>query len=740
MDPKASQSQPATPGEAGAATRRSHRPSMVLVVCIAVGGVVLSSFLYLLLSAWESRLAEARFRLDAEKRVEAIHRAFDYRLGVVQSLGAFFAGSNLVERREFRTFTKPSLGIHSGTLALGWAPAVPSVQRSAHIQAAREEGFPQYQITERDSRGELVRAGARDEYFPVFFLEVPDDPGARQPVETLLGFDLGANPECLRALQLAHEASRLVAAPCTGLVEDSDDRYLLCVVAPTYGPPQATAASATEQRTIGGFVLGLFWIDTIVRDALGYYPERDIDVCVFDQSPPMAPPLFCISATSVSGQPSSATAKLAELPLDMHHGGSFPVANRRWTVDCAPTASYFAADLAWGSFGALVGGLLLTGLLVGYLILLRGRTAHVERLVAARTAELNMISSSALDAVVMMDPEGKVAHWNPAAEKIFGYRCEEILGRSVHDTLVPEKYREEAKRGTREFARHGKGPVVGSVLELEALHKDGSEFPVEIAVSGIHLEGVWWAVAIIRDITERRRAEEAVRKEQRLLRQLLNLQERERKLVAYDIHDGLAQKITGALLTFQAFARRGVPGCEEARAAFENGMQLLDESLSETRRLISGLRPPVLDESGIIAAIDLLISEHQQRGGPQVEFAHDDPFDRLAPPLETAVFRIVQECLTNACRHSQSERVRVELAQIDGRILVKVEDWGIGFDPATVEKHRFGLQGIQERARLLGGKAEVESVLGKGTRIAVELPLLEETPDAAEPSLPPQHG
>ena len=144
--------------------------------------------------------------------------------------------------------------------------------------------------------------------------------------------------------------------------------------------------------------------------------------------------------------------------------------------------------------------------------------------------------------------------------------------------------------------------------------------------------------------------------------------------------------------------------------------------MAETRRLIGGLRPPVLDEAGVVPAIEYLVAEHQRRDGPEIEFVHEVQFDRLAPPLESALFRIVQECLTNACRYSQSPKVRVELRQADDRVRIDVQDWGVGFDPEQIGDGHFGLRGIRERARLLGGTVSIQTAPQQGTHVTVELP------------------
>jgi signal transduction histidine kinase len=137
------------------------------------------------------------------------------------------------------------------------------------------------------------------------------------------------------------------------------------------------------------------------------------------------------------------------------------------------------------------------------------------------------------------------------------------------------------------------------------------------------------------------------------------------------------------------------------------------------------LRPPVLDEYGIVAAIEYLIQEHRD-ALPHVDFQHETHFARLPPPLENAVFRVAQEALANVRRHSGCQRAHVQLTQLPGRLRLEVTDRGIGFHPELVSQDRFGVKGIRERARLLGGHAIIDSAPGKGTRVSVEFPLAAE--------------
>ena len=162
---------------------------------------------------------------------------------------------------------------------------------------------------------------------------------------------------------------------------------------------------------------------------------------------------------------------------------------------------------------------------------------------------------------------------------------------------------------------------------------------------------------------------------------------------------------------------------DQATKAYHGGVMLLRQGHSEARRIISGVRPPILDESGVVAAIAHLVHDPAIAQGPEIRVHSDVTFTRLAPVLENAIYRIVQEGLTNARKHSQSPNVRISLLQRGDQIRIEIRDWGIGFDPKAVKKSHFGLAGIRERARVLGGKCGIRSTLGEGTFITVELPL-----------------
>jgi len=205
------------------------------------------------------------------------------------------------------------------------------------------------------------------------------------------------------------------------------------------------------------------------------------------------------------------------------------------------------------------------------------------------------------------------------------------------------------------------------------------------------------------------------------LRALLDRHERERQLVAYEIHDGLAQYLSAAIMHLETY-EAGLPGGVGSDSRISQVLRLLREATAEARHLIAGLRPPALDELGLVEAIESLVADARLEI-PKVELEAELAGKRLPADWETTLFRIVQESLTNMRRHAGASRATIRLGwQADRGIRLQISDDGRGFDPAAIPPQRFGLEGIRQRAGLLGGTATVTSKVGQGTVIDVRLP------------------
>ena len=236
-------------------------------------------------------------------------------------------------------------------------------------------------------------------------------------------------------------------------------------------------------------------------------------------------------------------------------------------------------------------------------------------------------------------------------------------------------------------------------------------------VPRLRLLGELFAYAVTR-----KRAEEKTQAEQKLLRKMLAVQERDRKIVAHDIHDDLVQCALAAHMQLEAARKAMGPQSERVERRLGKVSQLLQRAAAEGRRIINEQSSAVIEKEGVVHAIRDLVADEITQDAQTVVFHHDVQFDRLDATLENTVFRIVQECLNNVKQHSQAERAEVRLVQDNDHLSVQVCDQGVGFDTTRVPDDCFGLRGIRERARLLGGQVDIDSFPGKGTRISVELP------------------
>lgn len=315
--------------------------------------------------------------------------------------------------------------------------------------------------------------------------------------------------------------------------------------------------------------------------------------------------------------------------------------------------------------------------------------------------------------VVIVDRDGVIRSCNRVDE---GFTVDQIVGHSIVRFTVPESSAALAETLRQVFDR---GEI--HALETTVRRIDGGLSYFALRLAPIRHRGRTVAAMVCcENIRPLKDSEQALTRERNVLKRLLEIQERERQLVSYEIHDGLAQYLAGALMHLQAYEHAQPSGA--VRQDFEQGMRLLAVAATESRRLISGLRPPALDELGIVAAIDSLVAE-ARIDIPQVTFTHDLPDDRLPPQFETILFRIVQEALTNARKYAAAASATVELKLTDDHVRVCVRDDGRGFDPAAVPDDRFGLEGIRQRCRLMGGEPRIETAPGAGTTIEAILPI-----------------
>jgi len=341
---------------------------------------------------------------------------------------------------------------------------------------------------------------------------------------------------------------------------------------------------------------------------------------------------------------------------------------------------------------------------------------------------------SAMDAILSVDETQRVVLFNAAAERMFGCTAAEALGRPL-DRFIPARFRAAHRAHVRAFGQTGvTSRDMGQLGDLSGLRADGQEFPIEASISQTEAGGVKLFTVILRDITERKAAEAELGRSQGQLRalaaRLQQAREEEAVRLARELHDQLGRCLTTLKLDVGAIERglRGGLTDERARAglleAAQRMGQALDETVQTVRRISAELRPGVLDDLGLAAAIDWQAKDFQKRSGVAcvLRLPEDDP--PLSREQATALFRIFQEGLTNVARHAQARTVWVHLGEEGSHVVLEIEDDGVGFSPAALaERRSLGLLGMRERAAAFGGEVEVTGSPGRGVTVLVRLPL-----------------
>ncbi len=351
-------------------------------------------------------------------------------------------------------------------------------------------------------------------------------------------------------------------------------------------------------------------------------------------------------------------------------------------------------------------------------------------------ARLSAIVDSAMDAVITVDERQTIMLFNRAAEQVFGLRREQALGGPL-DRFLPQRFRAAHAAHVAHFGHTGvTSRRMGDVTTLWALRADGEEFPIEASISQAVEEGRRYFTVILRDITRRKQAEDALLRQQRELRELsaqvLEAREQEKTRIARELHDELGQLLT-ALKMDLAWLRERLPAGELSDKAGEMG-GLLDQTVTSTRRISADLRPLMLDDLGLEDAANWLVDDFSRRSGVRCELqmSAEGGFGELERNLATAVYRALQESLTNIARHSGAKQAWILLTMENDMLHFEVEDDGKGIDADDLAKSRsLGLKGMRERIAYLGGSFEVARAPRGGTRVRLRVPVRRETPAEA---------
>ena len=368
----------------------------------------------------------------------------------------------------------------------------------------------------------------------------------------------------------------------------------------------------------------------------------------------------------------------------------------------------------------------------------------VEKALRESEKRFRYLAEAAFEGIII-HARGVLITGNDQAFAMFGYTPSELLGRDVLHLCIAK---ESVETVIHKIRTKDIGPY-----EVIGVRKDGSKFPVEIRAREINWDGRKARVAALMDITERKRAEEALRQANqelerrveerteelveaisrlkasqkelhRLSSKILTAQENERRRIAHELHDSIGQTLSAIKFKLNyALDKMNSESIQEAQDLWKELLPIVQDSIEEVRYISEGLRPPVLDDLGILATFNWFCAE-LSKIYTDIHFDQNHRIEEHQVPetLKIVLYRVLQESLHNVVQHSRADHVAISLTRVDGQLTLQIKDNGQGFDASQsatpADPHRgLGLGTMKERVNLSGGDFSVVSGLGNGTKV-----------------------
>jgi diguanylate cyclase (GGDEF)-like protein/PAS domain S-box-containing protein/putative nucleotidyltransferase with HDIG domain len=514
-------------GRAGAAGQAALRYLPAFLVL--GGGIAATLVLFNAVDAWDESNAQADFARVARTRVADIRRTLDPNLFMLQSLASFYSASGAMNRDEFHEFVQPFLRRFGCVQAFAWAPRVYGAQRDALEAAVRNDGCPDFRITEAAADGRLDRAAGRDEYFPVCLLAPY---GGNTSV---MGFDLASEPVRRAAMEQARDTGRMAATARVRLGQQAGRQWGVLVFQPVYRRGAPVASVEARRASLEGFAVAIFRMADLVESALAPRASKDLHLSIDDASARRGERFLYYHrsrlaraqppSTGPYGQAEASAQEEPQPPAGPSRTESFDLAGRRWEIITWPEG-----DLAEGPGGqyartVLGGGLALSLLLAAWIAGSAARTAQIQELASQLgQAEVKFRTLLQLlpETVFELDERGRVTFANQNGLANFGYADEDVArGLECPSLLAPQ----DRERAIADLGRSLGGEKIAGV-EYLALRKNGTTFPITVYSSPIVQDGRAVGIrGIAIDVTDRKKVEELLRQANSRLEELATTDE-----------------------------------------------------------------------------------------------------------------------------------------------------------------------------------------------------------------------
>ncbi len=486
-----------------------RRKIAVCLPLITIFTLVIIFFTFI--NIWEKDQNLNEFDKKAYAIEKTVHQSFQSQLEKLYAIRSLYAASKDVSRDEFSAFVKRAFEGHTVIQALEWVPLVSQEQKENYINKARQEGIANFDIFKETSDNKVIRASDRDYYYPVYFAEL------YKGNEEVLGFDLGSDPKRLSALTRARDTGLPIATARIRLIQKKEeDQYGFLIFLPIYKNNMPTDTVDARRTALEGFAVGVYHLRDIFEPIIEEWRKDGIYLHIIDKSDDVALTLY-----TSTNQQSDAAKAYEEKSFAYYWEYDVEFASRSWSIQIYGLEESILVNVNWAIWFALGIGLLFTGFLGIFLLLITGQTAQIKKTIEERTIALKnsedrtkLILESVEEGIYGVDLKGNITFANKAAENMLGYTFDEMKNASQHE-LIHHSHPDGSpyiKEECNIYAALKDGKTHTEDKEF-FWRKDGTALPVEYTSTPVRHEDreVVGAVVVFRDITDRKEAEEELK-------------------------------------------------------------------------------------------------------------------------------------------------------------------------------------------------------------------------------------
>jgi CHASE1-domain containing sensor protein len=668
--------------------------SAMIALC---SGIVLSVLTGILVQRLEFKDLRSEFNYDTKNYSVALEESIEDNLNSLHAVKGLFASTPQVTRTMFHTFVNNLLPHSSGIHALRWVPRVPGAERKKYEAAAIKDGYLQYHFTEVNSQKQLITAGKRDEYFPVYYAE------SAVRNEAALGLDISAHPIGRASLEKARDAGDMVATRRFALLLEADPSFAFLAVQPIYRNSTLNDTLEERRKNLIGFVVGVFRFGDMVSAALKGINLNGIELSLFDES--STPEERVLYSNVRQANPASEVLSFTK---------AMDIADRRWAVKFQATPEYLSTHQTRYSWAVLAGGLIFSCLLALYILKMKRHASEMERSRDTLTTVLNSINAAIaiVDAKDMTISAYNKVFMNESKEnesRVLSDRCNDVAQKRFLpcNQLCDECPVTMAIRTGEDSARES----VHYSANGSAKYMDIRAYPVKDDGGNV-LQVVYTA----QDITERKQAENFLLEEQRERRMSA-----ERQVVETQLR--MLQAQIEPHFLFNTLANVISLVDKEPKSAKDMLQHL-------TRSLRLSLERSREDVSTLEQEADMLrdyLNIFKMRLGPRLDFTIAIPDELLSvsfPPM------LLQPLVENAIKHGiepkvEGGHVAITAEKSDGLLRLSVSDTGLGFSN-PMNAHGLGLENVKARLQALyniSASLVLEENIPCGATATIEVPL-----------------